>query len=853
MATKPPSKPAAKASPKPAAKKATTKKPTTKKAAAKKPSAQAASSKTPSSKTSAPKKPTAKKTAVKKQPADNKTARAAKPAAKKGPKQPARKPAKKKASVWRWLFRLFVIAGLVLSVLLVYLDAQVRAQFDGKKWNLPAKVYARSLSLYPGLELTAAQLKAELEWADYKPSRAAQTPGTYARDGDDWLIYRRAFPFWDGSEPARHLTVDFSGTQISQIREKSQSDTPYSETPLVRLEPQYIGGIFPAHNEDRELIALDDAPAQLIAALIVTEDKAFFEHWGVSFRGIARAMVANIQAGGFVQGGSTLTQQLIKNFFLTSERTLSRKAQEALMALLLELHYDKEDILQAYLNEVYLGQAGRRAIHGFGLAARFYFGKSVGELNLAETATLVGLVKGASYYNPRRNPERAKERRDLILGLMAENGIISDRERILAQGQPLLTANSRRAGQREYPAFLELAKKQLQRDYRLQDLQNEGLRIFTTLDPWIQHGLEKSATAHLAQLERWQPQQKGKLETAAVITSVDGGEIRALLGSRNTEFFGFNRALAAQRSIGSLAKPAVYLTALNSGRFHWGSPVSDSPVSVAGPGDKVWQPQNYDKKSHGTLPMADALARSLNQATARLGMKVGLENVVSTFSQLGLQKRLPPYPSILLGAIDMSPLEVATMYQTIASQGFATPLRTIEAVTTAHGETLSSYAIEGEQRFDPATMHWLRYGMEQVAARGTAKRLTQTLKVPLAAKTGTSDEQRDAWLAAFDNRHLGVVWVGRDDNKSMPFAGSSAALPIWLNTFKQIGVQGLTPSEELTWLAVDKNGEQLAQGCDGRLYPFIASMVREQRKACRAPAPLAEPDKEKSGWFDWLF
>ncbi len=339
-------------------------------------------------------------------------------------------------------------------------------------------------------------------------------------------------------------------------------------------------------------------------------------------RGIARAMLANMRAGGMVQGGSTLTQQLVKNFFLTSERTLSRKAQEALMSILLELHYDKEAILQAYLNEVYLGQAGRRAIHGFGLAARFYFGKSVRELTLAESATLVGLVKGASYYNPRRHPQRAKQRRDLILGLMAQHGIISEQQRIRAQGQALTTASPRRAGQREYPAFLELAKKQLQRDYRLADLQSEGLNIFTTLDPWIQHAVEQAADEELQRLERRHPKHKDQLETAAVVTSVDGGEIRALLGSRKAEFFGFNRALNARRQMGSLVKPAVYLAALQSGRYHWATPISDRPVVVTGQGGQRWAPKNYDMQSHGDVTLEAALRRSLNQATARLGMNI---------------------------------------------------------------------------------------------------------------------------------------------------------------------------------------------------------------------------------------
>lgn len=799
------------------------------------------------SKTSGPKKPAASpKKQSRKSSEKRKPASAAK---KNSPKKaPPQKFAKQPFSFKRWFWRFMLISAVGLAAYMVYLDAQVRAQFDGKKWNLPAKVYARPLILYPGAELNPGQLLAELQWADYKPSRQADVPGTYARRGDDWIIHRRAFPFWDGSEVSQYVRVAIDNHKVQNIQ-TMQGDA----VPLLRLEPQYIGGIFPAHNEDRELISLDDVPPELIAALIVTEDKAFFDHWGISLRGIARAMMANIQAGQLVQGGSTLTQQLIKNFFLTSERTLARKAQEALMALLLELHYSKEEILQSYLNEVYLGQAGRRAIHGFGLAARFYFGKSITELSLTESAMLVGMVKGASYYNPKRNPGRARNRRDLVIGLMAENNIISEKQRILAQGQPLKTANTRRAGQREYPAFLELAKQQLQRDYRLEDLQNDGLRIFTTLDPWVQDSVEKAALQHLEALERWQPQQKDQLETAAVITSVDGGEVRALLGSRRTEFFGYNRAASMQRSIGSLAKPAVYLAALNSGRYHWGSRISDESVRISGPGGQVWQPKNYDLKSHGKVPMAQALANSYNQATARLGMNVGLEAVVNTFRQLGLKKDIPPYPSILLGAIDASPIEVTHMYQTLASQGFYTPLRTIEAVTTADGSTLSSYAIEGEQRFDSQQIEWLRYGLEQVASEGTAKRLTRETNQPLAAKTGTSDDQRDAWLAGFDNRYLGVIWVGRDDNKPMPFAGSSAALPIWLNTFKRIGVQGLESNDQLSWLPVDNSGNPLQQGCSGTLYPFVEAAITVNRQGCYRPQTTDKPEQKKSGWLDWLF
>tara|TARA_B100001245_G_scaffold221715_1_gene193289 strand:+ start:98391 stop:100706 length:2316 start_codon:yes stop_codon:yes gene_type:complete len=768
---------------------------------------------------------------------------------KKQPRKASSTPPAKSVPRRRWLrtgLGITLAGSVLLGVWLVYLDAQVRQAFDGRKWALPAKVYARPLALYPGLLLSPQQLESELKWADYRAAADAGRPGTYSHQGGEWQINRRAFPFWDGQESARQIRLSLVDGRIARLADAQ------GEQPLIRLEPQYVGGIFPTHNEDRELIRLEDVPPVLVAALIVTEDKSFFSHWGISVTGIARAMLANIRAGGMVQGGSTLTQQLVKNFFLTNERTLTRKVQEAFMSLLLELHYSKEEILEAYINEVYLGQSGRRAIHGFGLGARFYFGKPLQELSTGEIATLVGLVKGASFYNPRRHPQRAESRRDLILGVMQDNRIISAAERIRAAGQPLVTAEPRREGQREYPAFLELAKQQLQQDYRLEDLQNEGLRVFTTLDPWVQYSLEKASVAHLQQLEAGHPDLTNKLETAAVITSVDGGEIRALLGSRHVTYFGFNRALDARRPIGSLVKPMVYLTALKEGEYHWGSRVDDGPVTVEGPQGKLWQPRNYDEQSHGEVPLLDGLKRSLNQATARLGMTVGIDRVVTELHRAGVLSEVPSYPSILLGAIDLSPLEVAQMYQTLASTGFLTPLRSIDAVTTSGGETLSSYAIRGRQVYDPALMEWLRYGLEQVVADGTARAVGRALPQPLAGKTGTSDDIRDAWYAGFDNRHLGVIWVGRDDNQPMAYPGSRGALPIWLQTFRDIGTEPLPPTRDLVQIAVNEQGALMPDGCRaGTPYPFPKSWLDKERVACDADgAPIKERIRS---WLDWLF
>ena len=761
-----------------------------------------------------------------------------------------------KKTLWSWFWRLSILFILALSVWLVYLDAQVRSQFDGNKWALPAKVYARPLSLYPGLLLSAQQLKAELQWNDYKAVSHVVSPGTYGRDGRDWIIYRRAFSFADRTEDAVKIRLSLTDGRIEQLSVAGQIRG------LERIEPQYIGGIFQAHNEDRDLIALEDIPPALVAALVAVEDRGYFDHYGISIRGILRAMKANIAAGRTVQGGSTLTQQLVKNFFLTNERSLQRKVKEAFMALLLELHYSKEEILQAYLNEVYLGQSGRRSINGIALASRFYFAKNVQQLDLSEVALLVGMVKGPSYYNPFRHPQRARERRDLVLGVMEELNIISSTQRINAQGQNIQVADSGRAGQREYPAFIQLVKRQLQQDYRLQDLQSTGLRIFTTLDPWLQHATETSVQKHINKLEKRMGFKQPVLEAAAIVTSVDGAEVRAIVGSRRVQYFGFNRALDAQRSIGSLAKPAVYLTALTSGRYNWSTIIDDKAVSVSGQDGSLWQPRNYDRKDYGPVFLVDAMSKSLNQATARLGMTVGIEQVVHTFERLGVDKDIPPYPSILLGSLAMSPLQVTQMFQTYASGGFAMEPRSIQALTTNDNKVLTSYAAKGEQVFPPYVMENLRYGLQQVIVQGTGKRLARTFNTTkIAGKTGTSDDQRDAWFAGFDDRHLGVIWVGRDDNKSMPFTAAGGALPIWEDIFMQSGLEPLTPLVELDWGWVNSQGQVVEPECGIRKMPFMSGALDGRIISCdkSAAGSGSESDsqlKDNEGggsWFDWLF
>ncbi|MDF1530252.1 MAG: transglycosylase domain-containing protein, partial [Sedimenticola sp.] len=572
---------------------------------------------------------------------------------------PAKRRARKKGNFGRWLGRLLALGflfSLLLGVYLLYLDHTVRVKFEGKRWAVPARVYGRPLELYPGAAVSPEQLVAELQYMGYQKSSYPKQPASWSRNKERILIRSRSFNFWDGEQPGRFLDVRFSGNQIDQLAEVGGA-----ELALIRLEAPEIGSIYPAHNEDRVLVRRSDLPDFLVQALIVMEDRAFYEHQGVDPKAIARAIWANLRAGSVVQGGSTLTQQLVKNFYLTRERSLWRKLNEAAMALLLDAHYDKDEILGAYANEIYLGQDGGRAIHGFGLASHFYFNRTLGELSYPQLALLVAQVRGPSFYDPRRHPKRAKERRDLVLSVMQEQGLISAKEAQAAKKAPL-GVQQKGDGRGSYPDFMDLVRRQLHRDYREEDLTSEGLRIFTTLDPWAQQQAETAVAERLTKLEKDYRLPKQKLESAAILVDSESGEVQALVGGRSAGYAGFNRALDAIRPIGSLVKPVVYLAALmRPDQYTLVTQLEDSSISIKGREGEPWVPENYDHTSHGTVPLHTALANSYNLATVRLGMALGLNTVADLLEQMGVSRPIQQLPAMLLGSISLSPLEVAQL------------------------------------------------------------------------------------------------------------------------------------------------------------------------------------------------
>jgi penicillin-binding protein 1B len=730
----------------------------------------------------------------------------------------------------RWATLLVMLAAAAYTL---FLDWRVRDEFEGRRFSLPARIYARPLELHAGLRLPAAALEKELQDLGYRTTSQDAEWGWYSRSGDSFDIAIRAFTFWDGAQPARRVRVAYDGATVSGLR-----DAQGKELDLARLEPLLIGGIYPANNEDRVLVRLDEVPKHLVNALIAIEDRKYFAHAGFDPRGVARAALSLVSGKG-IQGGSTLTQQLVKNFFLTRERTLSRKLTELVMAVLLEMHFNKQEILETYLNEIYLGQDRDRAVHGVGLAAQHYFGKSIQNVSVAEGALLVALVKGPSVYDPRRHPERALERRNLVLREMRELGSLSVEQYARARAEKLVVNARPGTGTSPYPAFLQLVHAQLRRDYADADLRSEGLRVFTTLDPRAQGAAERALAGRLAQFDREKRFGDAGLEGAAIITDPQTGEVQSLVGGRDPRYRGFNRAMDATRPVGSLLKPAIYLTALaEPARYTLVTPLNDEPFLWTSRGAPDWLPENYDREYHGEVPLRTALALSYNVASARLGTGLGVERVLDTVKRLGVERPIQPYASSLLGAVNFSLLDVAQMYQTIASGGFRTPLRAIREVTTQEGQPLKRYPLAVDQAFAPEPIYLLTFALQDVVREGTGKSLRNWVpaETAVAGKTGTTDEQRDAWFAGFTAGRLAIVWVGYDDNRAARLTGAGAALPVWGEMMAALDPEPLAVPrpDAIEIVSIDpQNGLRGGLLCPGTVeLPFIKGSAPEARSPC---------------------
>jgi penicillin-binding protein 1B len=752
---------------------------------------------------------------------------------------------------WHSVIKLSIALLFALIIYLIYLDGKVKKTFEGQRWQIPVQVYGKITTLLLNQSIDIQKLSQALTLSGYKKVAKVEHSGQFSQVKNSLIVYRRAFNFGDGIESATVIELEQQKNKISQLYQ----DNIAVET--VQLEPSLLARIVPNNKEDRILVALENVPEKLLDTLLLVEDRNFYFHAGISPFGIIRALLANISAGHTVQGGSTLTQQLVKNMFLTRARTITRKINEAFMALIIEQRYSKDQLLEAYINEVYLGQNYANGVYGFGLASEFYFAKNIKQLSNAQMALLIAQIKGPSYYDPWRHPQRALKRRNLILRLMFEQHFINRDEFELAAESKLTIRQNRRLAKKSHPAYLQLVKQELKQ--HLVNLGNEivttsGLRIFTGFSPQSQFLLEQTVIEKLPLLE--QQHKISQLEAAMMVTNIHSGEVRALVGGRNVGYAGFNRALSAKRPIGSLVKPAIYLAALERyQQYNFASVLADKPLKIKNGAGGFWQPKNYDGNYQGQVSLLNALVKSLNVPTVNLGLALGLDKVADALSLLGYQKSLVLRPSMLLGALNMSPFEVNQLYIAIAAQGFYQQQHAISAIYNANDELLWQHQNITEQRISDTGSYLLNYALRQVTEQGTARSLTWRLPDRhLAGKTGTTNNLRDSWFVGFDAQHLVTTWVGRDDNKSSKLTGSSGALVLFANFMKKQGVVEqplIMPKAISNILFEQKTGNAVTAQCSGVVeYPAVSVGVVIQNTCLKKRDDVAE---KKRSWFERLF
>jgi penicillin-binding protein 1B len=717
--------------------------------------------------------------------------------------------------MWFWLFRTAALGvgfglGFVLPWL-VYLDGVIQTRFDLSNPAVPSRIYARPLLLKPG-ELSLNALQAELALLRYLPS--AGVPGSFTNSGARYVVHVRSFAFEDGAQPAKKLLLRFDAGRLSALKDAVSG----AELASWRLDPVKIATLFAEGKNAAERLpmAIEHMPRLLVAGLQAVEDRNFKSHHGVDPVGLLRALWANVRGGGLHQGGSTLTQQLVKNTLLTPAQTLERKLKEMGLAILLERRFDKKTILEAYLNRVVLGQSGDQPIQGFPAAAEFYFGRSLEDLQPQDIAMLVGLLKATSSYDPRRNPENALRRRSIVLGQFLETGLINQDAFDSAKASSLAVIAKAVAARERYPAFISVVRAQIARSYDAQALTSQGLTVLTTLDAQAQERAEAALISSLSAVDT-----TGALQGALVLAENSTGEIVAMVGGRDPRSSNFNHAVDAKRAVGSLLKPFVYLLALsNPAKYALGSTISDAPIDVRLAGNRRWQPQNYDRLSHGNVLLIDALAKSYNLAAARVGLDVGVERLAELIMTLGVEVPRPAPPAMILGAVDLSPMQVTQLYLALASGGRVLPLVAVRSVLGRDGRALSRFPRVGVNQPNVEAIKLVTLALNETTRTGTAQALANQVKLDVAGKTGTSNDKRDSWYAGYTGQHLGVVWMGRDDNASTNLSGATGALRAWSALFKTLPSTPLHLkfSESTRWLPVDN-----ADSCTNiRFLPILA-------------------------------
>ncbi|HJQ38661.1 MAG TPA: PBP1A family penicillin-binding protein [Thermoanaerobaculia bacterium] len=690
-------------------------------------------------------------------------------------------------------------AGIAFCAMLVfvafigfvgYTYVVITKKFESaQRFDLPSRIYSDAAPLVPGIQYPRALLEPKLNHVGYhEVKKAVENPGEYRYVGDDLEIYLNNFEYPDMEFHAMPVLVEMDGARVRSVKRITDG----VKLRGVRIEPELITSIYDNEMEDRVPLKLESVPLVVQDAIIATEDRGFYRHQGISIRGTLRALWTDIRSKSMVAGGSTLTQQLVKNLYLTPERTIQRKAMEAVMALILEARYKKKDILEGYCNEIYLGQNGSVQIIGVEQASQVYFGKRVTYLTLPEAATLAAMIKSPNVLSPLKYPERVKPRRDLVLKLMLDQKKIDQKQYDAAVASPLAVTRFPKTS-RSAPFFVDLVLKQLKETYPETQLKTEGLRIFTTLDTTMQRSAEEALDNGIANLSRKYKHIRTAdtpLEGVVVTIEPGTGYVKALVGGRNYSKTQFNRAIQARRQPGSLFKPFVYVTAMDPARGHEAftaaTVLDDSPIAVPS-GPALWRPQNYDNRFHGRVSVREALAHSYNIPAVRAAMDAGVPNVIKMATTIGVESRLQPYPSVSLGSFEVTPLEIAYAYSVFANLGVKAEPVSILAVVKANGEVQETRNVQMKRVAPASVCYVMNDVLKDVFNYGTAGRARSLgFDKPYAGKTGTTNNYRDAWVTGYSPRILSLVWVGFDDQKSVRLTGGEACLPIWTRHMNRI-------------------------------------------------------------------
>lgn len=755
----------------------------------------------------------------------------------------------------------------------------VAAKLDGRAWALPSRVYTDAFALYPGLEIAGTGVLDRLKRLGYREVDVVRGRGEFHRDpaGGALDVHLHAFHYPLHPEAGRAIRLDLDHGVVTRISDLVTDEDVFDAS----LEPEPLAGLYDQVWEERRVVTLDEVPPRCVQAVLAAEDGRFFQHGAIDVRGILRALVRNVAAGRVVEGGSTLTQQLMKNFFLSEERTWSRKLRELAMAVVTEQRYSKEQILEHYLNEIYLGQSGAKGIYGVAEAAQFYFGKQLADLTVGETALLAGLIRAPNANSPFRSPMRAQARRDAVLTAMAEHGTITAAEAEAARAEPL-ALRPWIAERTNAPYFVDAVRRQLQTSYPPEALTAEGLRIFTSLDGEMQAAAEAAVRDGLAELERQYPklrrdEPEEQLEAALVAVHPATGEIKAMVGGRDYRVTQFNRVTDAVRQPGSVFKPVVYYAAFDpdAGMPHFTptTRIEDAAFAWTYEG-RTWTPGNYKERYRGVVTTREALEESLNAATARVAFDLGLPRIIEAAERLGFPGPLPALPSMVLGGLETTPLTVAEVYGVFASQGQRTTPRAITQVADEHDALIEGRPLDITSVVSPQASYLVTHVLEGAIDHGTGSAArTLGFRIPAAGKTGTTNDYGDAWYAGYTPDLVTVVWVGFDRRQSLGLSGAQAALPIWTAFMKRATAgrpaRDFEVPEGIVLATVDpESGERATAACprtiveafleadaptrDCPLHGGVAAEA-ERVPAGRGDARAAEPRTEEKSFWRRLF